>query len=71
MGFSEALRKELRPLNIRVTTISPSSITYEKTPFSGKGIGLNGNDVAKAMVLLANVPARTLFRDLEMWTTNP
>ena len=71
LGFTEALRKELRPLNIRVSSISPSSIVYDRTPLGGKGIGLNGTDVAKAMVFLANAPGRALFRDLEMWATNP
>ena len=71
MGFTEALRKELRLMNIRVSTISPSFIVYDETSQSGKEPRLTGKDIAKTAVFLANSPVRTLFRDLEMWTTNP
>lgn len=70
-GFTEALRKELRKNDIRVTSISPSLIRYREAPTQGKGAGLNGRDVADAALFLANAPGRSLFIDLEMWATNP
>lgn len=71
LGFTEAIRKELRQFDIRVTSISPSSISYENDPEKGKGAALNGNDIAEAAVYLANSRGRVLFRDIEMWATNP
>jgi len=71
LGFTEALRKELRKSGIRVTSISPSSIQYHSAPLEGAGVGLNGQDIAKTAVYLTNCPGRTLVRDLEMWATNP
>jgi len=68
MGFTEAIRKELRKINIRVTSLSPSSI-YFGEPASEKR--LNGSDIAQAAVFIANSPGSALFRDLEMWATNP
>jgi len=70
-GFTEALRKELRKTDIRVTSISPSMIRYGEAPAQGKGAGLNGRDVADAALFLANAAGRSLFIDLEMWATNP
>jgi NAD(P)-dependent dehydrogenase (short-subunit alcohol dehydrogenase family) len=70
-GFTEALRKELRKHDIRVTSISPSMIRYQDAPSKGKGVGLNGRDVADAALFLANAPGRSLYIDLEIWATNP
>ena len=71
MGFTEAVRKELRHMNIRVTTVSPSSIVYNEPTAGGEKIGLTGQDVANAAVFLANNPGRALVRDIELWATNP
>jgi 3-oxoacyl-[acyl-carrier protein] reductase len=68
MGFTESIRKELRKQNIRVTSLSPSSI-YFGEPASEKR--LNGSDIAQAAVFLAKSPASALYRDIEMWVTNP
>ncbi len=71
LGFTEALRKEVRKFNIRVTSISPSSICFGDAPDSGKGVGLNGKDIADTAVFLTENRGRALFRDLEIWGTNP
>lgn len=71
MGFSEALRKDWRAKGIRVSTISPSSIAFNDQPSHGKGARLHGDDVAQAALDLANLPARALVRDVELWATNP
>ncbi len=71
LGFTESLRKEMRQYNIRVSSISPSSIEFDDGPLSGKGIALKGKDVAEAAVFLANSHGRALYRDLEIWATNP
>ena len=71
MGFTEAIRNELRLMNVRVTTISPSSIVYSSPDLGDHGIGLSGVDVAQAAVFLANSSDTALFRDLEIWGTNP
>lgn len=71
MGFSQALRKDWRSKGIRVTTISPSSIAYGEQPDSGKGARLHGDDIAQAALNLANMPARALVQDIELWATNP
>jgi 3-oxoacyl-[acyl-carrier protein] reductase len=71
IGFSEALRKDWRAKGIRVSTLSPSSIAFNEQPQSGKGARLHGDDVAQAALDLANLPARALVRDIELWATNP
>jgi len=71
MGFTESFRKEVRKYNIRVTSFSPSTMLFGDTPMGGKGAGLNGKDIADAAVYLSKAPARTMFRDLEFWATNP
>lgn len=71
MGFTEALRKELRKENIRVTSMSPSAIFFGDDNDRGQGARLNGTDIAEAAVFLAKSKGRALFRDIEMWATNP
>ncbi|MBZ0264007.1 SDR family oxidoreductase [bacterium] len=72
MGFSEALRKEARRDNIRVTTLSPSSINFADDALeTGKGARLHGDDIAEIAVFLAEAKGRALFRDIEIWATNP
>ena len=71
MGFSESLRKDWRSKGIRVSTLSPSSIAFGDQPKHGKGARLHGDDVAQAALDLANLPARVLVRDVELWATNP
>lgn len=67
-GFSDSIRKELRKFDIRVTTLSPSSIYFGDPPSDTK---LNGSDIAKAALFLANSSSSALYQDLEMWATNP
>ncbi|MDA3960826.1 MAG: SDR family oxidoreductase [Planctomycetota bacterium] len=72
LGFTEAIRKDLRQRGIRVSSLSPSSISFsDDAPRGGKGARLHGDDVAAAAVWLADAPPRALVRDIELWATNP
>ena len=72
-GFSQALNYEVRKNNIRVMVLNPSSVdTGEDTgPKEGSGLYLHAVDIAATIVHLANLPGRTLFRDMDIWGTNP
>jgi 3-oxoacyl-[acyl-carrier protein] reductase len=72
LGFTEAIRKDLRTRGIRVSSLSPSSIDFSAAaPAGGKGARLHGEDIAAAARWLADAPPRTLVRDIELWATNP
>lgn len=75
-GFTECLSKELRPNNIRVVTISPSSVDTRDLPESeikesGKGVFMRMEDVAESIFLSAALPQRAMIKDIEIWGTNP
>lgn len=72
-GFSQALTYEVRRNNIRVMVLNPSSVdTGEDTgPTHGAGLHLHAADLAATIVHLACLPGRTLFRDMDVWGTNP
>jgi len=75
-GFSECLLREVREYNIRVVTISPSSVDTRVKDESdqkqvGKGVYMRAEDVADAIILSLNTPQRGLFKDIEIWGTNP
>jgi len=72
-GFSQALNYEVRKNNIRVMVMNPSSVdTREDTgPTEGPGLHLHAADIAATIVHLASLPGRTLFRDMDIWGTNP
>lgn len=75
-GFSECIAKELRQFNIRVITITPSSVDIRELPESelsesGKGILMRMEDVAESILLAVNLPHRTMVKDIELWGTNP
>jgi len=72
-GFSQALMYEVRKHNIRVMVLNPSSVnTGEDTgPESGKGLYLHAADIASTLVHLAQLPGRTMIRDMDIWGTNP
>jgi 3-oxoacyl-[acyl-carrier protein] reductase len=72
-GFSQALLYEVRRHNIRVMVLNPSSVdTGEaEAPEHGKGQHLHAADLAATVAHLAALPGRTLFRDLDIWGTNP
>jgi len=69
-GFTHSLVYETRKHNIRVITVSPSSV---ELPESGpmRDNRLQAPDVAQAIVAALSLPRRALVRDIEMWATNP
>ena len=75
-GFSECLLREVREYNIRVVTISPSSVDTRVKDESeqkqiGKGVYMRAEDVADSIILSLNTPQRGLLKDIEIWGTNP
>jgi 3-oxoacyl-[acyl-carrier protein] reductase len=72
-GFSQALQYEVRKSNIRVMVINPSSVDTgeDSGPAHGPGLFLHAADLAATVVHLACMPGRTLFRDMDVWGTNP
>ena len=73
-AFSDALMQELRPDNIRVTTILPGSVA---TGFSGRASGqgsdwkLSPEDVAQVVVDLLDFPERALPSRIEIRPSRP
>jgi NADP-dependent 3-hydroxy acid dehydrogenase YdfG len=63
----------VRKHNLRVTVLNPSSVNTG--PDTGgdaiAGEYLHAADLAATIVHLAQLPGRTLVRDLEIWGTNP
>jgi len=53
--------------------LNPSSVdTGEDTgPKEGPGLYLHAADIAATVVHLASLPGRSLFRDMDIWGTNP
>ncbi|HOE97005.1 MAG TPA: SDR family oxidoreductase [Candidatus Sumerlaeota bacterium] len=72
-GFSQALTYEVRGHNIRVMVLNPSSVDTRENegPEYGTGLHLHAADLAEMIVHLACLPGRTLFRDMDIWGTNP
>lgn len=72
-GFSQALTYEVRKHNIRVMVLNPSSVNtgHDTGPKEGSGLHLHAADLAQMVVHLATLPGRTLFRDMDIWGTNP
>jgi len=72
-GFSQALLYEVRKSNIRVMVLNPSSVDTgeDSGPPHGAGLHLHAADIASTIVHLAAMPGRTLFRDMDIWGTNP
>lgn len=74
-GMAQAMNHDVRRSNIRVMVVNPSSVdTHESTaegPLSGPGLRLHAKDIAETLVHLSCLPSRTLFRDMEVWGTNP
>lgn len=73
-AFSDALMQELRPDNIRVTTILPGSVA---TGFSGRDADsgadwkLHAEDVAEVVADLLEFPARALPSRIEIRPSKP
>lgn len=72
-GFSQALLYEVRRHNIRVMALNPSSVNTgaDTGQVFGAGEHLHAADIAATIVHLACLPGRTLFRDMDVWGTNP
>jgi 3-oxoacyl-[acyl-carrier protein] reductase len=72
-GFSQALNYEVRKHNIRVMVLNPSSVDTgpDDGPAHGPGLHLHAADLAATLVHFCRLPGRTLFRDTDIWGTNP
>lgn len=72
-GFAQALLYEVREANIRVMVLNPSAVDTgeDSGPKTGPGLHLHAADLAAMIVRLATLPRRTLFRDMDIWGTNP
>ncbi len=72
-GFAQSLLYEVRKSNIRVMVLNPSSVDSgdDSGRKEGAGLHLHAADLAEMIVHLAAMPGRTLFRDMEVWGTNP
>lgn len=70
-GLTDTMRLELRKHNIRVTSLSPSSLHFGDGRDCIEGSGLKGEDLADIAVYLSRSPGRALVRDIEVWATNP
>lgn len=73
-GFSEALFKELRSFNIKVTCVNPGSI--ETDFFESSGVEAHQNmlhpkDLAKTIVHLLETPDNMLINELNIRPLNP
>ena len=72
-GFAQSLLYDVRRKNVRVMVVNPSATATgaDEGPAHGPGIYLHAADIAATLVHLARLPGRTLFRDMDVWGTNP
>ena len=76
IGMSESLMKEVRKNNIRVITLTPSTIESEMTIELGmlsKGSEnvLQPEDFAELILTGLKLPRRAMLKSAALWTTNP
>ncbi|TXE09654.1 3-ketoacyl-ACP reductase [Seonamhaeicola algicola] len=76
IGMSESLMKEVRKNNIRVITLTPSTIESDMTVGLGmleKGSEnvLQPEDFAQLIVSGLKLPRRAMLKTAALWTTNP
>lgn len=76
IGMSESLMKEVRKNNIRVNTLTPSTIETEMTLELGmmeKGSEnvLQPDDFAELIVAGLKLPRRAMLKGAALWSTNP
>lgn len=76
IGLSESLMKEVRKNNIRVVTLTPSTIETDMTIELGmleKGSEnvLQAQDFAELIVSGLKLPRRALLKSAALWSTNP
>ncbi|VXB00156.1 3-ketoacyl-ACP reductase [Maribacter litoralis] len=77
VGMSESLMKEVRKHNIRVITMTPSTIESDMTiglGFAKKGSEentLQPSDFAELIVSGLKLPRRAMLKSAALWSTNP
>jgi 3-oxoacyl-[acyl-carrier protein] reductase len=76
IGMSESLMKEVRKNNIRVNTLTPSTIETDMTVELGmltKGSEnvLQPEDFAELIVAGLKLPRRAMLKNASLWSTNP
>lgn len=77
IGMSESLMKEVRKNNIRVSTLTPSTIETDMSIESGiakKGSQdsvLQPEDFAELIVAGLKLPGRAMLKSAALWSTNP
>ncbi|MDW7692685.1 3-ketoacyl-ACP reductase [Flammeovirgaceae bacterium SG7u.111] len=77
IGMSESLMKEVRKNNIRVITLTPSTIESDMT--IGLGIANEGSqenvlqpeDFAELILAGLKLPRRAMLKSAALWSTNP
>ncbi|MDR0223814.1 MAG: 3-ketoacyl-ACP reductase [Myroides odoratus] len=76
IGLSESLMKEVRKNNIRVCTLTPSTIASDMSIELGLTDGnpdhiLQPEDFAELLVATLKLPRRAMLKTASLWTTNP
>ena len=76
IGLSEALMKEVRKDNIRVCTLTPSTIASDMSLELGITDGdpekvLQAEDFAQLIVASLQLPRRAMLKSAALWSTNP
>ncbi|THH35607.1 3-ketoacyl-ACP reductase [Neolewinella litorea] len=77
IGFSESLMKEVRKHNIRVTTLTPSTIASDMSVELGIADRdsadrvLQPEDFAELIVAGLKLPRRAMLQGASLWSTNP
>ena len=77
IGMSESLMKEVRKDNIRVCTLTPSTIATDMTVELGiadkdsEDSVLQPEDFAQLIVAGLNLPRRAMMKSAALWSTNP
>lgn len=76
IGMSESLMKEVRKNNIRVCTLTPSTIASDMSLELGITDGntekvLQPDDFAELIVAGLSLPRRAMLKSASLWSTNP
>ncbi|WBX71932.1 3-ketoacyl-ACP reductase [Tenacibaculum retecalamus] len=76
IGISESLMKEVRKNNIRVCTLTPSTIASDMSLELGITDGnpekvLQPDDFAELIVAGLSLPRRAMLKGASLWSTNP
>lgn len=76
IGLSESLMKEVRKNNIRVCTLTPSTIASDMSIDLGLTDGnpdsvLQPEDFAELVIANLKLPRRAMLKSASLWSTNP